>query len=219
MQKNTDIVADIHAFNRFCSDILDRLDCNGESPLSSLNGRECEEIRAAMETVRRRLTKATTNFVIRPFRESDVDYVISGQLRLYAAEYGFTSEVWKSYVTDGVHDLIDRFDAEKDCLYILECDGVPSGSVAITHTDGNTAQLRFFFIESTMRGLGVGRKLIDRVVDFCGEKGYDRIILWTFSTLYAARHLYESKGFRITETQQNNDWGEPILEERWDLEL
>jgi hypothetical protein len=51
------------------------------------------------------------------------------------------------------------------------------------------------------------------------EKGYRRVFLWTFSTLAAARHLYASKGFRITETHENSGWGETILEERWDLDF
>jgi len=70
-----------------------------------------------------------------------------------------------------------------------------------------------------MRGQGAGHKLLDMAVDFCKEKRYERVFLWTFSTLLAARHLYESKGFHITETHVNNDWGETVLEERWDLRL
>jgi len=53
-----------------------------------------------------------------------------------------------------------------------------------------------------MRGQGAGHKLLDMAVDFCKEKRYERVFLWTFSTLLAARHLYESKGFHITETQR-----------------
>ncbi|OPY28678.1 MAG: TDP-fucosamine acetyltransferase [Methanocella sp. PtaU1.Bin125] len=104
-------------------------------------------------------------------------------------------------------------------MYILENDGVPSGCVAITHVDEATAQLRFYFLEPEMRGLGAGHKLLDMAIDFCKEKKYERVFLWTFSTLMAARHLYGSKGFQITDTHENNDWGEPVLEERWDLEL
>lgn len=56
-------------------------------------------------------------------------------------------------------------------------------------------------------------------LDFCRNKNYQCVFLWTFSTLYAARHLYAKKGFTLTETQENNEWGAPILEERWDILL
>jgi hypothetical protein len=36
---------------------------------------------------------------------------------------------------------------KKDCMYLLEKNGVSSGCVAITHVDEVTAQLRFFFLE------------------------------------------------------------------------
>lgn len=61
--------------------------------------------------------------------------------------------------------------------------------------------------------------LFDKAIDFCREKGYKHVFLWTFSTLMAARHLYKTKGF-ITETHENNEWGTEVLEEeQWDMDL
>jgi GNAT superfamily N-acetyltransferase len=172
-----------------------------------------------MNKINQHLAKATSNIIIRPFRETDVDFVISRQLALYQQEYGFTSDIWKAYLTEGVHHFVNLFDNKRDCMYILENNDIPSGCVAITHVDEATAQLRFFFLEAEMRGQGAGHRLLDMAIDFCKEKKYVYVFLWTFSTLMAARHLYGSKGFRITETHENNDWGEPVLEERWDLYL
>jgi GNAT superfamily N-acetyltransferase len=157
--------------------------------------------------------------VIRPFTSKDVDFIVYGQLELYETEHGFTSDIWKEYIYDGVHDLVNQFDDEKDCINILEYEGVPSGCAAIKHVDEMTAKFRFFFVDSEIRGLGAGRKLLDMTLDFCKEKSYKHVFLWTFSTLQAARHLYKSKGFKITETQENNDWGTVILEERWEMDL
>jgi len=172
-----------------------------------------------MNKINQHLAKANSNITIRPFKETDVDFVISHQLALYKLEYGFKSEIWKAYLTEGVHNFVNQFDNKRDCMFILEKNGVSSGCVAITHVEEATAQLRFFFLEPEMRGLGAGHKLLDMAIDFCKEKKYVHVFLWTFSTLMAARHLYDSKGFRITETHENKDWGEPVLEERWDLNL
>jgi GNAT superfamily N-acetyltransferase len=161
----------------------------------------------------------TCGMIIRPFAPEDVDYVINGQLKLYEAEFGFDSDIWKAYVTDGVHELADNFDNEKDCMYILEHNGTPSGCAAITRAGNDTAKFRFFFVEQALRGRGAGRGLLRKALDFCREKEYRRVILWTFSTLYAARHLYESFGFKLTETSENGEWGTPVTEEKWELEL
>ena len=164
-------------------------------------------------------TKAVPEITLRPFREPDIDFVISGQLALYAAEYGFTSDIWNAYLTGGVNDFIRQFDSGRDCMYIAEHNRVPCGCIAITHADDATAQLRFYFIEKELRGNGAGRKLIDLAIGFCRDAGYERVFLWTFSTLDAARHLYAGRGFRITDTQVNDEWGAPVLEEKWELEL
>jgi len=163
--------------------------------------------------------RTVSPITIRQFTGSDVDFVISRQLAWYKSEYGFTSEIWKEYLTDGVHMFVKNFDPLKDCMYILENEGIPSGCVAIMHTSATTAQLRFFFLEPAMRGRGFGHLLMDRAIDFCTERCYERVFLWTFSTLMAARHLYRSRGFRIIDTHENTEWGEKILEERWDLAL
>lgn len=172
-----------------------------------------------MKTKKHRPVKAFTGITIRPFREADIDFVISGQLALYAAEYGFTSDIWKAYLTGGVNDFIRQFDSGRDCMYIAEHNNVPCGCITITHTGDGTAQLRFYFMEKEFRGNGAGRRLIDHAIGFCRDAKYERVFLWTFSTLDAARHLYAGRGFWITDTQVNNEWGEPVLEERWELEL
>ena len=163
--------------------------------------------------------KKIPGFTIRPFREADLDYVISGQLALYAEEYGFTSDIWKAYLTGSVRDFAERFDSGRDCMFIAGHNRVPCGCVAIAHTDDGTAQLRFYFIEKELRGNGAGHRLIDRAIDFCRDAKYNRVLLWTFSMLDTARHLYTGRGFRVTDTHVNNEWGRPILEEKWELEL
>jgi GNAT superfamily N-acetyltransferase len=156
---------------------------------------------------------------IRNFISEDVDYVITGHHKMYETEYGLDTNVWKSYVADAVHDFIIQFDKEKECMFILDYNGNPSGSAAIKHIDDETAQFRFFLIEPGLRGLGAGHMLFDKTIDFCREKGYKHVFLWTFSTLMAARHLYKTKGFSIKETHENKEWGTEVLEERWDMDL
>jgi GNAT superfamily N-acetyltransferase len=169
-----------------------------------------------MKMTKEHTASVASNLTIRPFKLNDMDFVIAHQLALYEREYGFTSEIWRAYLTDGVRNFVNHFDSENDCMFILDKNGVPSGCIAITHVDEATAQLRFFFLEPEIRGLGAGRKLIDQAIDFCKERKYGCVFLWTFSTLIAARHLYGSKGFQITETNKNRDWGETVLEERWE---
>lgn len=187
--------------------------------LAPLSDSQCDEIRAAMDAIMKRLTRADAAITVRPFTADDTDFVISHQIKLYENEYGFTSEVWKAYVTNGVQQLVKQFDKQKDCIYILDYNGRPAGCVAIARIGADTAQLRFFFVEAALRGLGAGQKLIDLAIDFCKEKQYKQVFLWTFSALEAARHLYAKKGFALKTTRENSEWGSLVTEERWDLRL
>lgn len=190
-----------------------------EDLIAKLSPSECEKLLDSIRTVKRSFMKATKNMAIRPFREQDIAYIIDRQLSLYESERQFTTDAWKSYLTQGVAALIERFNPEKDCIFILECDGSPSGCIAITHAQNNAAQLRYFFLEPELRGLSAGSKLLNAALEFCRQKKYSHVFLWTVSAQESARILYKNAGFAITETNANENWGTPVLEEKWDLDL
>jgi N-acetylglutamate synthase-like GNAT family acetyltransferase len=81
------------------------------------------------------------------------------------------------YLTGAVHNFVNHFDPKKDCMNILENEGVPAGCIAITHVDTATAQLRFFFLEPEMRGRGDGHRLMNVAIDFCREKRMSGVLV------------------------------------------
>ena len=200
-------------------DLNNRANKQIEDLLEKLNIEDCEKLLNGIRTVKRYFTKATKNIKIRPYEERDNSYVIDRQLSLYESERQFTTEIWKKYLTQGVISLIENFNPDKDCMLILECDGNASGCIAITHTEESVAQLRYFFLEPELRGLGAGKNLLDTALNFCREKKYSHVFLWTVSAQESARKLYKNAGFNITETSKNESWGSLVLEEKWDLDL
>ena len=200
-------------------DLNNRANKQIEDLLEKLNIEDCEKLLNGIRTVKRYFTKATKNIKIRPYEERDISYVKDRQLSLYESERQFTTEIWKKYLTQGVISLIENFNPDKDCMLILECDGNASGCIAITHTEESVAQLRYFFLEPELRGLGAGKNLLDTALNFCREKKYSHVFLWTVSAQESARKLYKNAGFNITETSKNESWGSLVLEEKWDLDL
>ena len=198
--------------------LIEKSNIQVEKLLAPLCDEECAEINSAMEVIKKYFTKAE-NICIRPFKNEDIEFVIRRHIEIYSEEYGLTTDIWKNYVKEGVQQLADNFDSNKDCMYIIDYKGVPSGCIAITHTDAKTAQLRFFFIDASLRKMGLGRRMMELAIDFCREKKYEQVFLWTFSGLEAARYLYSKYGFNITQTHENNEWGKAIIEEKWELNL
>ena len=81
------------------------------------------------------------------------------------------------------------------------------------------AHLRWFIISDAIRGQGVGKRLIDAAIDFCCNKKYPRVYLWTFAGLHAARYLYEQAGFVLIEQLRGAQWGTEVEEQRFELRL
>lgn len=172
----------------------------------------------AMVLIRSKLSDANDIISIRPFTQSDIEYVISRHKTLYYAERHL-SDVFSAYVDQIVYEFADKFDPNTDCLNILECNGIPAGSIAVARVDDSTAQLRFFMLEPEMRKRGYGNRLIDLALSFCREKGYKKVFLLTITAQIVARHIYETHGFRRVWSRDKSEWGEGVIEERWDLEL
>ncbi len=172
----------------------------------------------SMVLIRNKLSDANDVITIRPFTQSDIEYVISRHKTLYYAERHL-SGTFSAYVDEIVYRFVDNFNARTDCLKILECNGVPAGSIAIAKVDEETAQLRFFMLEPEMRQRGYGNRLMDMALEFCRDKGYKKVFLLTITAQVIARHVYETHGFHKVSSNDKSEWGDGVIEERWEVQL
>jgi hypothetical protein len=56
-------------------------------------------------------------------------------------------------------------------------------------------------------------------VEFARSAGYKRMDLWTNDPLVAARHIYLSRGFRLTGTEPHTMFGATLLSQTYELDL
>ena len=89
----------------------------------------------------------------------------------------------------------------------------------LLHEAVPTAKLRLMYVEPEVRGLGIGRKLVDECLRFARAAGYRKMTLWTNSVLLAARHVYARAGFRMVEASPLTDFGHELVAETWELDL
>lgn len=202
--------------------MLDLLSEKSNSQIANLfehlNDEELKEVLKAMLLIKDRVSESLYPVVIRDFNDDDVDYLIKRHQTIYPTEYGFSS-AFADDVDRIIHKFVENFDKEKECIFIAEVSGKRVGSIAIAKSDDKTAQLRFFLLEADARGMGIGKRLVDKVLDFSRDKGYQHIFLETVSKLETARILYKNKGFKMTKTHENPSWGDGILEEHWEMDL
>ena len=185
---------------------------------NKLSDDDQQDIWQAMVMIRNKLSDANDVITIRPFTQSDIEYVISRHKTLYYAERHL-SGTFSEYVDKIVYSFVNKYNEKTDCLKILERNGVPAGSIAIAKVDETTAQLRFFMLEPEMRQRGYGNRLMDMALDFCREKGYKKVFLLTITAQIIARHVYETHGFHKVSSNDKSEWGDGVIEECWELNL
>lgn len=126
---------------------------------------------------------------------------------------------FEGYVAAGLGEFAKAYDERTDYFAIAETNERVVGSIAIVGQADQTAQLRWFLVHPSTRGAGLGRRLLDGALQFCRDREFTNVFLWTISGLEAASHLYQDAGFRLSETHPHQIWGEERTEERYDLIL
>lgn len=131
-----------------------------------------------------------------------------------AAGFGLRFEAG---VAAGLADFCSRLEGPRNAIWTAMSGPNIAGSVAIDGEDlgRNLAHLRWFIVDGRIRGTGAGRRLLSAALDFVDRTGFAETHLWTFGGLNAARHLYESHGFRLEEERLGTQWASEMLEQRF----
>ncbi len=138
----------------------------------------------------------------------------------YHIHWGF-GPFFESKVAAEMAEFIGRHDEDQDGFWTVSLEGHIEGSITIDgiHAKDEGAHLRWFVVSDSLRGKGAGNLLIQTAIDFCRKKNYERIYLWTFEGLHAAKHLYEKFDFKLVEQHKGRQWGKVVKEQRFELAI
>lgn len=138
--------------------------------------------------------------------------------RYYHHHWGFDL-FFEAKVAMEMVPFLERFVPVRDGLWVSMKHDRVIGSVAICGQDAGTvgARLRWLIVEPEHQGMGIGKALVEKAVDFCRRSGFRRVWLTTFAGLDAARHIYEKEGFQLQEEQEDAHWGRTVREQLFEL--
>jgi GNAT superfamily N-acetyltransferase len=128
----------------------------------------------------------------------------------YYAEQWNLGPQFESEVAAEIAAFYSGFDPKKDGFWVASMGGRVVGGITIVGREGPQARLRWFILDTACAGRGLGRRLMQTAVDFCDERGFSSVQLWTMAGLDAARHLYESFRFRLIAEHTDEIWGTPV---------
>jgi DNA-binding MarR family transcriptional regulator/GNAT superfamily N-acetyltransferase len=178
----------------------------------------------AMQTIRTSLgdpavaASSSAGYTLRSHRPGDMGMIVHRHGVIYAGEFGY-DERFEALVAKVVAGFIENLQPKRERCWIAERDGRFLGSVFVVAKKKSVAQLRLLIVEPDARGMGLGRRLVDEVIQFSRKAGYKRLQLWTQSELTAARKIYSAAGFRITGTEGHESFGKKLNAEIWEMEL
>jgi N-acetylglutamate synthase-like GNAT family acetyltransferase/8-oxo-dGTP pyrophosphatase MutT (NUDIX family) len=150
-------------------------------------------------------------------KPGDLGRIVTLHGTIYATEYSF-DPTFEAYVAGPLSEFV-RSRTDRDRLWIAERDGQLVGCIAIVAAAEKEAQLRWFLVDPSARGAGLGKRLLHEALTFCQHRGYGSVFLWTVSALTAAARLYRSAGFEKVEEKPGERWGVQVIEEKYVLKL
>lgn len=113
-------------------------------------------------------------------------------------------ELGKKFEPDGRHDFYNNIGDNFVVFYCLFDQDKLIGTVALKKLDENTVELKAMYLDRSYRGKGLGRRLMNKIVDEAKWLGYKSIVLDSMSQYKDALRLYERTGFQNTERYNDN---------------
>lgn len=136
---------------------------------------------------------------IRPIRPDD-DAAIASVIRSVMPRYGASGPGFA--IEDAEVDAMSSAYAQPRTRYlVVEKDGVVRGGGGIAPLaggDGTVCELKKMYFLDDVRGLGLGRAVLERLIEDARAFGYARIYLETLRGMDEAMKLYRKLGFTTT---------------------
>lgn len=145
------------------------------------------------------------NINIRPLQQSD-NPAIAKIIKDTLAEFGANKPgtVYFDPTTDNLFELFQRPGAR---YYVADTESGLVGGAGIYPTDGlpeDTCELVKMYLLPHARGIGLGKTLIDKSIEFATTTGYKNIYLESMPELQQALKVYAKFGFEYLKGPMGN---------------
>jgi N-acetylglutamate synthase-like GNAT family acetyltransferase len=145
----------------------------------------------------------------------DIGYIVYLHGTIYKQEYNY-GLMFETYVAEGLVNFYKDYNEQKDRVWICEHDKKIIGSMILAHRKNSSCQLRYFLVSPAYRNVGLGKKLMNLLMQFVKECNYESCYLWTTNEQQKAASLYKAYGFALTEEIESTAFGKLVMEQRYD---
>jgi ribosomal protein S18 acetylase RimI-like enzyme len=130
--------------------------------------------------------------------DEDVE-IVKGLLEEYVASWsevgGPAHEKEVEKARRQMENLLNDFGPPAGCLLFARYGGEAAGCVALEKLNNSVCQMKRLYVRDNFRGLKIGRKLAETVIEQARKIGYKYMRIHTINILEPANRLYKSLGF------------------------
>ena len=162
----------------------------------------------------------SASVTVREFRTADREWVATANIRHYTEVEAFDASFAQA-VDSALDMLLAVRNDEGSKFLIAERKDVsaPAGCIFFSAETPETGRTRLFYLDEALRGRGIGKHLLDQVLNHACRHGFKHIRVSTFDRHEAACHLYRIAGFRGIERDSAVAFGQNMRQIDFELDL
>ena|SRR5579863_1174383 len=135
---------------------------------------------------------------IEPAESAEAIRAVRELLEEYWKSFGFTP-CFQNF-GDEIASLPGAYAPPDGRLALATIDSQPAGCIALRRVDADRAEAKRLYVRPAFRSCGLGRALMNWVMDEARAAGYSEIVGDTMPVMRTALALYERMGFERTGT-------------------
>jgi len=132
------------------------------------------------------------NIKIRRFKLQDQPQIKKLISSILKSEFKLEKDTYSDF--DLAH-IKDVYGGKRDLFLVAVIGNSVIGTIAIKEDDKNTALLRRVFVSREFRGIGLGKKLIVKAIEFCENTEYRIVNFCSTDKMKVANELCKKNGF------------------------
>ena len=115
---------------------------------------------------------------------------------------------------DELAELPGKYAPPTGAIILAFVNNRPVGIVALRKIENDICEMKRLYVKKNYQGLGIGKKLAEKIITEAKDKGYNYMRLDTLSSLKKALNLYKSLGFYEIDSYIYNPMDNAIYMER-----
>ncbi len=133
------------------------------------------------------------NIKLRKFKDSDKPQIVKLINSILKKEFSISKDTYSDF---DINNISNVYGGKKDLFLVAVLGNSVIGTIAIKEDDKNSALLRRVFVSPEFRGIGLGKKLIVKAIEFCEKNDYSVINFCSTNKMQAANELCKRNGFK-----------------------